>query len=339
MNDRTTRSAEPLALMRRWSSCWRRCACGHRARSRTPRWSIAWWWLAAVAAWIAWWIAVARELSSCGRMATLLVSLACTGGGVAPLSLVAVRSRRGRAVCRAKSPSPAAIEVRATSGPRRIPAPPPDPLRTIATPDRTRLDVEVLAIRDGDAWRSVSGGATLFVDGHLAECGRAIACAVFGQLGAMRRAGQSGRVRFRGARSRRAPAVLAAAANFPSASRRSRRGSRAVRWPHGRLPAHPRRRAVVAKSWARAAAGLAAAMFLGAREELRARRNAGLSGNRHDSPAGDLGAQRRHPGGLPVSGDAHGTGAARPGLWRSWRWPACCMRSRPMRSRRWCAPR
>ncbi len=66
-------------------------------------------------------------------------------------------------------PGPAALEVAALGGPRRIPPPAPDPLRTLITPERTRLDVAVLSVRDGAAWREASGTATLFVDGHVPD--------------------------------------------------------------------------------------------------------------------------------------------------------------------------
>jgi competence protein ComEC len=79
-------------------------------------------------------------------------------------------------------PQPIAIEGVAQSGPRRMPAPPHNPLRAIEVGDRTRLDLQVTSVRDGDTWRSASGNTTLVINGHLFDVFAGDRVRVFGQL-------------------------------------------------------------------------------------------------------------------------------------------------------------
>jgi competence protein ComEC len=62
---------------------------------------------------------------------------------------------------------PLACEAIALTSPRWSPAPPLSPLRTIPKGDETELFVAVQSIRDGGTWRPASGYAMLDVDGHL----------------------------------------------------------------------------------------------------------------------------------------------------------------------------
>ncbi len=87
---------------------------------------------------------------------------------MASLSLGYVRARQPRVLC-TDTPGPVALKVRAAGGPRRIPAPPPDPLRTIAANERTRLEVDVLAIRNGARWQPASGRVSLLVNGNVVD--------------------------------------------------------------------------------------------------------------------------------------------------------------------------
>jgi hypothetical protein len=124
-------------------------ACAGIILDRAADIAIGWYWTAAFVAWIAWWWLWRRGLVQPAAL-SLLVSTAGTAAAwhhahwsLYPADHVGLFAR--------EAPGPAALEVRALSGSRRIPAPPPDPLRTIVTPERTRLEVEVLALRDGDA--------------------------------------------------------------------------------------------------------------------------------------------------------------------------------------------
>lgn len=62
---------------------------------------------------------------------------------------------------------PLACEAVALTSPRWSPAPPLSPLRTIPKGDETELLVSLTSIRDGATWRPASGYAMLDVDGHL----------------------------------------------------------------------------------------------------------------------------------------------------------------------------
>ena len=62
---------------------------------------------------------------------------------------------------------PICVEVIALQSPRRLPAPREEPLRTIPLGDRSRVTVSVIRVRDGRQWRPASGRAELLVDGHL----------------------------------------------------------------------------------------------------------------------------------------------------------------------------
>lgn len=65
--------------------------------------------------------------------------------------------------------SPAVVEAIACEAPRRVAAPPFDPMNAIPRGERTRLAIEVLAIRDDVAWRTATGRALLTVDGVLTD--------------------------------------------------------------------------------------------------------------------------------------------------------------------------
>ena len=62
---------------------------------------------------------------------------------------------------------PSCVEAVALQGPRRLPAPKFNPMQAIPRGDQTRLEVAVTGIRDGSDWRSASGRARLTVEGHL----------------------------------------------------------------------------------------------------------------------------------------------------------------------------
>ncbi|HEX3998087.1 MAG TPA: ComEC/Rec2 family competence protein [Pirellulales bacterium] len=64
-------------------------------------------------------------------------------------------------------PEPVCIEAIVAGGPRFIPAPPYDPLRSIKKRDQTRFAIRAVAIRDSERWRSASGIADVEVDGRL----------------------------------------------------------------------------------------------------------------------------------------------------------------------------
>ncbi len=163
-------------------------------------------------------------------------------------------------------PGPSALEVTALGGPRRIPPPAPDPLRTLITPERTRLDVAVLSVRHGDAWRAASGTATLFVDGHVSDLHPGDRLRVFAQWATIAQPQNPGEFDFaRQARGDRRLCSLRC--EFPECVTRL---SAAGPWSGTRLTDWLRSRgdALLWQHLDPRRPGQASAMFLGSREEL-----------------------------------------------------------------------
>jgi competence protein ComEC len=239
-------------------------ACGGIVFDRVAPLSIAWWWPAALVTWILWWLLWRGGRHQVAAV-LLFISLASTAGAWHHCRWSLFQHDEiGRMA--SEDPGPAAIEARALGGPRRIPAPPPDALRTIATLDRTRLDVELLGIRDGDAWRPASGVATLFVDGHLLGVQPGDRLRVFVQLGAFHKPANPGEFDF--ARQARISGRLCwLRSEFPECVTVAARGSG---WNVAHVPDSLRAGgdALLWQSLGPRRSGLASAMFLGSREEL-----------------------------------------------------------------------
>ena len=96
----------------------------------------------------------------------LLLAVACAGGGQASRALERVPGRRAR-TRRPGSTSADLSAGRRLDSPRRVAAPPDNPLRTRPAGERSRLLVSVMQVRNGQAWRPASGTAELYVDGHV----------------------------------------------------------------------------------------------------------------------------------------------------------------------------
>lgn len=62
---------------------------------------------------------------------------------------------------------PVIVDAVAREAPRRVAAPPFDPMNAIPRGERSRLEIDALAIRHGDAWHPAVGRALLTVDGEL----------------------------------------------------------------------------------------------------------------------------------------------------------------------------
>jgi competence protein ComEC len=62
---------------------------------------------------------------------------------------------------------PVCVDAIACSSPQHMPAPAFNPLRAIPIQERSRLEIEVVALRDGRHWRKANGRATLLINGHL----------------------------------------------------------------------------------------------------------------------------------------------------------------------------
>lgn len=62
---------------------------------------------------------------------------------------------------------PLVLEGIAVTSPRWVPAPPLSAMRTIPKGDETELFLRVTSIRNGQSWQTASGNATVDIDGHL----------------------------------------------------------------------------------------------------------------------------------------------------------------------------
>jgi competence protein ComEC len=226
------------------------------------------WWLGALVAWCGWWLAW-RQGARRAAALPLVISIGLTAAAWhhCRWSLFAADDVGLLAV---ETPEPVAIEVRAERSPRRMPPPPYDPLRTVVTPERSRVDAVALAVRDGRTWRPIRGNLALFVNGQLTGIRAGDTLRVFGQIAAVRHPANPGEFdRASHARADRRLCWLSSefiecVTTLTEGSRASlgrtidalRGGGDALLWNSLR----PER------------SGLAAAMFLGAREELEQER-------------------------------------------------------------------
>jgi competence protein ComEC len=129
------------------------------------------WWTVAAVSWALWLLVCWRgseRLSAC----LLLVSISATGAAWHHFHWHLFRSDDAGRYAR-EHPQPVCVEAVALSGPRHVPAPPPNPLRTIPKSDESQLAVRLTGVRDGVNWRPASGSASLTVDGHMTSvhCG------------------------------------------------------------------------------------------------------------------------------------------------------------------------
>src|SRR5262245_32486195 len=130
-------------------------------------WPVAagnWWFIAAalLAAWTALRVLRRDDAASC----TLLLGVLATGGAwhhsYWRLSAADEITRMVHEEFR-----PFCLEAVAVQSPRWIPAPPPTPLRTIPQDERSELLVQVTGVRDGRQLRAASGLAELNIGGRL----------------------------------------------------------------------------------------------------------------------------------------------------------------------------
>ena len=123
------------------------------------------WFLASIAALATWWI-VWRQGRDAAASCVLLVSVLAAGGAWHhDRWYLFADDEIGRMV--EEQIHPIAIEGRAMNSPRWVPAPPATALRTIPKGDETELTLWITAVRDGTTWRPASGWASLDCDGHL----------------------------------------------------------------------------------------------------------------------------------------------------------------------------
>jgi competence protein ComEC len=237
--------------------------CGGIVLDRAGGWPLWLWWGSALVAWAGWW-----RLWRSGRLALavvpLLASVAATAGGWHHFRWSLFESD-GIGLFAPVVAGPAAIEARALGGPRRIPAPPFDPLQTFAAPERTRLDVEVLAVRDRAVWRPASGRARLYVGGQMDGVRAGERLRVFAQLAALAGPANPGEFDF-AAMARGDRRLCRLQCEFPECVTTRGGGWTSAAGLVDLL--RTRGDALLWRNLGQKRWGLATAMFLGAREEL-----------------------------------------------------------------------
>lgn len=165
---------------------------------------------------------------------------------------------------------PICLEAIAVEQPRRVPAPPHDPLRAIPRGESSRLRVDVVRVRDGRQWKPAAGRSDLYVDGHLLGVQAGDRILVYAQLSAPLPALNPGQFDF--AHHLRAERVLSQlSANYPDCVSVIQPGSM---WQPGNWVDRVRGRTDRAlwRSLSHQRSGLAAALMLGMREQVVAER-------------------------------------------------------------------
>jgi len=222
------------------------------------------WWIASLACAAVWWLAWRRS-RYCISCWLLLASVSCLAGAWHHLNWDLFGKNEVSRFA-AYEPAPACITAVACESPERVSATAPTPLRAIPGTERSRLLVELRAIRDGRSWHAANGLCQLSVDGHLLGVHAGDTLRIFGQL------------------SRPAPPLNPGEFDFAAHARSNRELSRmrssapecAVRLNSGSTwsPTYWLDRVrTAAKQYVRSTigprrAGLAAAILLGAREGL-----------------------------------------------------------------------
>jgi competence protein ComEC len=124
------------------------------------------WWIGAALAgellWLGLWLGRFSRAGSC----VLLLAAAAAGGTWHHDRWRLVRQDEV-GLCVSEEIRPLACEAIALTSPRWSPAPPLSPMRTVPKGDETELLLRIVSVRDGASWRPASGNAFMNLDGHL----------------------------------------------------------------------------------------------------------------------------------------------------------------------------
>ena len=164
------------------------------------------------------------------------------------------------------SNSPVGVEAIALSRPRRVDAPPKNPMRAIPQGDQSRLDVEVVRVRNGAKWQPAAGRAPLLVEGHLLGVQAGDRVRIFGQIARPSPQQNSGAFDF-AAHNRADRKLCLLRCNYPDSVSVVQRGSY---WNWRRWLDDLRRHAgkTLQRRLDSANSPMAAAILLGAREDV-----------------------------------------------------------------------
>ncbi len=221
------------------------------------------WWIVALVALLVWW-PLWKWHKLTAAMWPLAIALVALGGAwhhvrwnlFEPDNLGLFARQEAQPIC---------LEAIALSGPRRVPAPEPNAMRAIEIKDRTRLEVAVRRVRDGATWRTAAGRSTVTIDGSLADVRAGDRLRIVGQLTTIHKPENPGGFDFNAyARADRQLAVVWS--DFPECVTRLELGGWG--WRRWLDDLRSRGDGNLWKQLDPSRSGLAAAMFLGLREEL-----------------------------------------------------------------------
>ncbi len=169
---------------------------------------------------------------------------------------------------------PVSIQAIALGSPRRVPAPPWNPMRIIPTGERTRLELRATAIRDGQEWLPVSGKIALSVEGHLLGVRAGDRLQVFANLSRVRPPGNPGEFDY-AAHHRADRRLCSLRSSYPDCVSVTGRGSvlNPMRWLDA---ARSNGNRLLGRYIDDRQSELAAAVLLGVREEIDAERVEGF---------------------------------------------------------------
>jgi competence protein ComEC len=229
-------------------------------------WPLGWWtWIGVAVGGLAIWQPLWRRERWAPAMIALAASVAAVAGAwhhaqwslLAPDELGMFARPQSEPVC---------LEAVVASAPHYMAAPPYDPLATLPLQDRSRVELNVTAIRDRATWRPASGRTTLVVVGDRVPVVAGDRLQVFGHLAALQAPSNPGEFDY-AAYARDEGRHCTLRAEFPEAVVRTAAGSawRLARWTDWLREGGV---ALLDRSLAPAQAHLASAMFLGVREDL-----------------------------------------------------------------------
>jgi len=187
-------------------------ACAGIAADRWLAWPVLVWCALAALGWGAWHTLWRRERWNLAAVA-ILVSTAAVGGAWHHVRW-SLFDETELARSAPRQSGPVALRVRALGGPRRIPPPPPDVFRAFTPPERTRIEVRALAVRDRDAWLPAEGNTTLLVGGSAGHVRAGDELLVFGEFARTRAPANPGEFDF-AALARSSRQLVTLSCDFP----------------------------------------------------------------------------------------------------------------------------
>jgi competence protein ComEC len=228
--------------------------------------SLSWWtWIGLAVGGLALWRPLWRRERLTAAMIALTASVAAVAGAWHHAQWSLLPPDELGMFARPQS-EPVCLEAIVAGAPHYMPAPPYDPLASLPVQDRSRVEVDVTAIRDRAAWRPASGHTTLVVAGGRLPVAAGDRLRLFGHLAAVTPPSNPGEFDY-AASARDDGRHCRLSSEFPEAVVRTAAGSswQLARWTD-RLRAGGL--TLLRRSLAPAQAHLASAMFLGVREDL-----------------------------------------------------------------------